>query len=268
MKNIHFAWLFLFGFCAAAHSFGQNPGKNESLIIVNAVFNLEKDILEVHVNNRKNAELNKKNSIGNFIIPNGDNSITVISLNGYINSSSAVDRKTLPIEANSERIEIEARVGHFHDISIKIISRMKLTNAPSVSTSDSTESSDIEGAIYKLTETFKNKLPEHSTVAVLNISSQDKDMAAFAIDELEYLLVDVNKFKIVDRKTLDAIRDEQKFQLSGDVSDDSAVSIGHMLGATIVIIGSITGSGNTKRITLKALDVTTSQIIAMSREGF
>jgi len=56
--------------------------------------------------------------------------------------------------------------------------------------------------------------------------------------------------------------------MSGEVSDDSAVSIGSMLGASIVITGSITGTGNTKRITMKALDVATSQIIAMSREGF
>jgi TolB-like protein len=255
---------FLFVFLAAANMFGQNPGKNESLIIVNALFNLEKDKLEVHINSQKNAELNRKNSVGKFVIPNGKNTVTAVSLNGYINSSSAVDTKTLPIEANSERIEIEIKVGHFHDISIRIISRIPLTNTPPAPTA----SNNIEGAIHKITETFKDKLPKHSTIAVISISSQDQDTAAFAIDELEYQLVDVNLFNMVDRKTLDLIRSEQEFQMSGDVSDDSAVSIGHMLGASIVITGNITNSGNTRRITIKALDVKTAQIIAMSREGF
>jgi TolB-like protein len=255
---------FLFGFLAVANMFGQNPGKNESLIIINALFNLEKDKLEVHINNLKNAELNRKNSIGKFVIPNGNNNITAVSLNGYINGSSVVDMKTLSIEANSERIEVEIKVGRFHDISIRIISRMQLTNISPVSTA----SNDIEGAIYKITRIFKDKLPKSSTIAVISISSQDQDAAAFAIDELEYQLVDVNLFNMVDRKTLDLIRSEQEFQMSGDVSDDSAVSIGHMLGANIVITGSITSSGNTRRITIKALDVKTSQIIAMSREGF
>jgi curli biogenesis system outer membrane secretion channel CsgG len=72
----------------------------------------------------------------------------------------------------------------------------------------------------------------------------------------------------VDRKTLDTIRSEQKFQLSGDVDDNSAVSIGKMLGANIVITGSVTGTGSTQRLTIKALNVQTAQIVTMAREQF
>jgi len=111
-------------------------------------------------------------------------------------------------------------------------------------------------------------MPQNATIAVLSISSPDQDMAAFAIDELEFQLVNTNLFRMVDRKTLDSLRVERNFQMSGEVSDDSAVSIGNMLGASIVITGSITGAGNTRRITIKALDVSTAQIVAIAREGF
>lgn len=126
----------------------------------------------------------------------------------------------------------------------------------------------IEGALNKACETLIAELPRQSTVAVLNISARDRETATFAVDEIEFQLVDSRQFKMVDRKTLDSIRSEQDFQMSGEVSDSSAVSIGNMLGASIVITGSITGSGNTQRLTIKALDVKTAGIVVMAREQF
>jgi TolB-like protein len=126
----------------------------------------------------------------------------------------------------------------------------------------------VEGAVARASVVFVGELPKNSTIAVISISSSDLNMATFAIDELEYQLVTAKQFKIVDRKTLDTIRSEQKFQLSGEVSDQSAISIGNMLGASIVITGNISGIGNTQRLTLKALDVKTAQIITMARESF
>jgi hypothetical protein len=67
---------------------------------------------------------------------------------------------------------------------------------------------------------------------------------------------------------LEQIRMEQNFQLSGEVSDDSAVSIGGMLGAGVVIVGTVNTDGSTGRITVRALDTQTAQIITMAREQF
>jgi hypothetical protein len=66
----------------------------------------------------------------------------------------------------------------------------------------------------------------------------------------------------------DDIRQEQNFQLSGDVSDDSAVSIGHMIGANVVIVGSITTITSRGRITIRALDVETGEVIAIVSDQF
>jgi TolB-like protein len=126
----------------------------------------------------------------------------------------------------------------------------------------------IEEAVLRASGVFTEELPKNSTIAVLNVSSNNVEMASFTVDELEYQLVITKQFTIVDRKTLDTIRSEQEFQLSGEVSDQSAVSIGNMLGAGIVITGNISGTGNTQRLTLKALDVKTAQIITMAREQF
>jgi TolB-like protein len=126
----------------------------------------------------------------------------------------------------------------------------------------------MESAINKACDTLIAELPRRSTVAVLSVSARDRDMASFTVDEIEFQLVDSREFNMVDRKTLDSIRSEQNFQMSGEVSDASAVSIGNMLGANIVITGSITGTGNTQRLTVKALDVKTAEIVVMAREQF
>jgi TolB-like protein len=126
----------------------------------------------------------------------------------------------------------------------------------------------VEGAVARASVVMVGELPKNSTLAVISISSNDTNLAAFAVDELEYQLVTAKQFTIVDRKTLDTIRTEQDFQLSGEVSDQSAVTIGNLLGASIVITGSISGTGNTQRLTLKALDVKTARILTMAREQF
>jgi len=128
----------------------------------------------------------------------------------------------------------------------------------------------IEGAVNKICEALIYDLPKNKTIAVLSVSSRDRNMATFVVEELEFQLVDSKEFRIVDRTTLDKIRTEQNFQLSGEVDDSSAVSIGKLLGAHVVITGTISGSGSgtSQRLTIKALDVQTAQIITMARETF
>jgi DNA primase large subunit len=129
--------------------------------------------------------------------------------------------------------------------------------------------SEIDEVIGRISEKLIAELKEGSEIAVMDIASTDKTTAVFIRDELEYRLIDASKkFTIVDRKRLDAIRAEQQFQLSLDVSDDSAVSIGRLIGAKIVITGDISGTGASRRLTIRALDVETAVILSTAREAF
>ena len=121
-------------------------------------------------------------------------------------------------------------------------------------------------AVRNLSFKISESLTNNSTIAVLNIYSSDSKASEYIVGELEYNLVNSGRFIIVDRRRLDQIRSEQNFQLSGDVDDNSAVSIGQILGANIVITGEITGSGSNQRLVIKALDVKTAQIVSMARE--
>jgi len=122
--------------------------------------------------------------------------------------------------------------------------------------------------VYRAAWAILENLPDNSTVAVLSIASEDPELAEFVIEELVYNIVSTKKFKVVDRRSLDAVQTEAKFQYSGDVDDNSAVSIGRLLGANVVITGSVGGSGTTRRIRAKALNVQTAEILAMASERY
>jgi hypothetical protein len=111
-------------------------------------------------------------------------------------------------------------------------------------------------------------IPESSSIAVISIASAGPEEGEFAVEELILFLVSSKKYSIVDRRSLELVREEQNFQLSGEVDDDTAVSIGHLTGAEIVITGSISPYGAAKYLRLKALDVETGQIRAMSSRRF
>jgi len=125
----------------------------------------------------------------------------------------------------------------------------------------------LSTAIVSVSQTLIDTLPRDATIAVLSVTSPTRDNSEYIIDELEYKLVNSGRFRIVDRRRLDQIRSEQNFQISGDVDDDSAVSIGYMLGASIVLTGTVTVTG-TSQLSIRALDVRTGQIISMAREQF
>jgi hypothetical protein len=122
--------------------------------------------------------------------------------------------------------------------------------------------------LNQISEKLIAALPQNSILAVLNISADDKNTAVFVRDEIEFSLVESGKFRIVDRKSLDAVQDERSFQMSGEVSDESAVSLGNMLGANIVISGNLSGAESSRRLTIKALDVETAEILSTAREAF
>jgi TolB-like protein len=104
------------------------------------------------------------------------------------------------------------------------------------------------------------ELKPGTKLAVLSFSSVSDNFSKYVIEELTGLLVQMKRFTIVDRQSLDAIRKEMAIQLSGDVSDESAQAIGRQIGAEAIIVGSLTNLGSGYRMWIKVLKVETGQI--------
>jgi hypothetical protein len=129
-------------------------------------------------------------------------------------------------------------------------------------------SASLTEALYRSYGNLSGGIPGPLSVAVINIASADPEEGEFAVEELILLLVNAKKYRIVERRNIDIIRAEQNFQLSGEVDDDTAVSIGRLIGAALVITGSISLYGAMKYLRLRALDVETGEIRAMSSRSY
>jgi len=120
-----------------------------------------------------------------------------------------------------------------------------------------------ESIIPLIFNALSERIPLNSQLAVVNISASNPREASYYLNELTSHFVNSRRFRVLDRQNVDTVLAEHDFQLSGLVSDDEVVSIGEFLGASIVITGTISGTGLQRRLTVKAIDVRTGEIIAM-----
>jgi TolB-like protein len=121
----------------------------------------------------------------------------------------------------------------------------------------------LDNAIKDTTQYFTGRIPKGSKLVVLNIRSDNSRLANYIIEELTIQIVNGNNFTVVDRRNLETIRKEMDFQLSGEVSDKTAQSIGKKLGAQSIILGYIEKMGNMYRLQIQSIEVETARIQGM-----
>jgi hypothetical protein len=125
----------------------------------------------------------------------------------------------------------------------------------------------VEGSLIAASEKIMEKIPARARIAIVYVTAEDPDVAEFIAGELEFIMVDQG-LTLIDRSQLDRIRKEQNLQMSGEVDDDQAVSIGKIAGASIIITGAVTGSGSLRRLRLRALDTQTAQVLSVASERY
>jgi TolB-like protein len=121
----------------------------------------------------------------------------------------------------------------------------------------------LDMALSNSTSYLRGRIPAGSKVVVLNFTSNWSQLSEYIVEELIGYIVNEGTLAVVDRRNLDAIQQEMDFQLSGEVSDETAQSIGKKLGAQTIISGSIVAVGDTYRLRVRAILVETAQIQGM-----
>jgi len=99
------------------------------------------------------------------------------------------------------------------------------------------------------------------SVAVLDFESiGTEDYLGKAVSEImRTSLVRIQNYKIVERAQISKALSEQKFQKSGVIDDKSAVEIGKVLGADLIVVGSVVKIGNAYTINSRMIDVKTGE---------
>jgi TolB-like protein len=112
----------------------------------------------------------------------------------------------------------------------------------------------LQDAIEQSAKSIAEGLPTGSRVAIVAFESANDNLSEYIMEELSAELLK-NKIRVVDRQNLRHIQQELNFQMSGYVSDESAMSIGKFLGATIVITGELINVGKAYRYRVSVIDV-------------
>jgi TolB-like protein len=121
----------------------------------------------------------------------------------------------------------------------------------------------LDAAVHGSLEYLRGRIPEKSKMLVLNFQSDSDTLSNYIIDELTSAIVNDTSFTVVDRTNLEVLQTEMNFQLSGEVSDATAVSVGRRLGAQSIVLGSIVPLGDIYRLTMRAIEVETAKIQGM-----
>jgi hypothetical protein len=119
---------------------------------------------------------------------------------------------------------------------------------------------DLDAAIREAAARMEEKIPSKTMVALVSVASPSTVFSTQVLTRLESAIVSGGKLVVVDRANLDKVREEQGFQLSGEVDDESAKSIGRLLGAGAIVTGSLADLGDVYSLTLKAINIETATV--------
>ena len=127
----------------------------------------------------------------------------------------------------------------------------------------SAQSRSLDEAIREGITYFAGRIPRLARVAALPITTGKPGLSDYATERVSYALVNNGSFIVVERnqQSLNDLSREMIYQLSGDVNDNTSLSLGKQLGSQYVINGTFTRVGAGYALSLKALDVEKAQVV-------
>jgi TolB-like protein len=247
----------LAGACASLNLAMVEDTTKAGVIVELVTYRSIDDVLTIYLDNKEVGTLKYKDIKG-VVLKNG---IHTIYVRHSYRTQTDIIRFTVNNDRHHFRIEGDKARGKY-SYWITSVNVSPVTAPPPLPINDNL----FNTAINKSFNTISINVPKDSKVALVNIASPNQEDSSFILEELTVLLVNSRKFTVVDRQTLDAIRKERNFQVSGEVSDETMISIGQFIGADVVITGAVTGDGERRRLRLRGIDVKTAQVLAASSE--
>ena len=119
-------------------------------------------------------------------------------------------------------------------------------------------------AIEASGEIIAGELPPNSRVVIVAFESSGEALSRFIMEELTGALFN-RGIEVADRQNLEFVYRELNFQMSGDLSDETAKSIGRFLGADMVITGQLTHMGSSYRYRTSAIHVEQATLASVTR---
>lgn len=114
-------------------------------------------------------------------------------------------------------------------------------------------------AVTEIVSSFAKVLGSDTPVAFISVDSDSEGFARRFMSDVERELVNSDVY-VLDRSNIDAMISELEFQTSGLVDDDRAVSIGHMLGARMIISAKANNMVSAYHVDIQLIDIETTLV--------
>ena len=118
----------------------------------------------------------------------------------------------------------------------------------------------LDRAIQNASNELSGRIQRGTRVAVLSMEADSVRMSDYLIDEMIVAFVRAGGFTVVDRAQLDLIAQELHFQMSYEVDDATAQSIGRIMGVQSIVTGAFEPLGDFYRFRVRLIEVETAAI--------
>ncbi len=149
-------------------------------------------------------------------------------------------------------------------LSITLFSCSTLSNLKSNTNDLKSNESIFDKTVTTISDSLYKQIPFGSNVLVLDFKDLNDTITHFGRYLAEKISLNLSKkhsIQTIDRNNIELILEEQRFQLSGLVSDESAVSIGKFIGASHIVFGTLTEFVDYVEVELKIVDVEKAIVI-------
>lgn len=110
-----------------------------------------------------------------------------------------------------------------------------------------------------LTQSQSNKI---AILPFSDLQKNDSNLGRFIAEELTTKLYQTNRFEVVERTLLEKILSEQKLGVSGYIDDETAISLGKILGVDAIATGTLTDLGSTIKLNARLIKAETGNVIS------
>lgn len=135
--------------------------------------------------------------------------------------------------------------------------------------------SEISDKLEKLTQSLvsgyqKSAAGSRESIAVFRLNTNErlaKERTGFALAELlTHHLMASPVFTIVERTELERILTEQRLQTAAAIDPDSAVKVGKLLGARLLVLGSVEKVGGKYSVNARIVETETGRVLSTGYE--
>lgn len=117
----------------------------------------------------------------------------------------------------------------------------------------------VEQIINGLTQSQATKL---AVIPFADLQGNDSQLGRYIAEELTTKLYQAGRFEVVERTLLEQVIAEQKLGISGFIDDDTAISLGKILGVDALATGTLSDLGTMIKVNARLIETTTGKVVS------